>query len=188
MKRRLLLAGTAILGAGGMAGCASPTLADYEGQQPQLDLRRYFSGTVDAHGIFTDRSGKVVKRFSVVMNCSWSGAAGHEVGVLDEDFSYSDGTTQKRIWTLRRQPGKDGQGRYVGTAADVMGEATGEERGNAFYWGYYLELPLDGRLVVMRFDDWMYLMNERVMLNRATMSKWGVTLGEVTLAFMKRGT
>jgi hypothetical protein len=32
----------------------------------------------------------------------------------------------------------------------------------------------------------MYLMNDRVMLNRATMSKWGVTLGEVTLSFLKR--
>lgn len=186
MKRRLLLAGTAALGAGSLGGCASPTLADYEGEQPRLDLRRYFDGVVDAHGIFTDRSGKVVKRFTVVMNCSWSGASGHETGVLDEDFTYSDGSTQKRVWTLQRQPGKDGQGRYVGTAGDVMGEASGEERGYAFYWGYYLELPVDGRQVVMRFDDWMYLMNERVMLNRATMSKWGVTLGEVTLSFLKR--
>jgi hypothetical protein len=185
MKRRLLLAGTAALGAGALAGCAAPTLADYEGERPLLDLRRYFSGVVDAHGVFTDRSGKVVKRFSVVMNCHWSGEAGREVGVLDEDFLYSDGTKQKRIWTLRRQPGQGSQGRYLGTAADVVGEASGEERGNAFYWGYYLNLEVDGRTVVVRFDDWMYLMDERVMLNRATMSKWGVTLGEVTLAFTK---
>ena len=186
MKRRLLLAGTAMLGAGSVAGCASPTLADYEGETPLLDLRRYFSGTVDAHGIFTDRSGKVLKRFDAVMDCRWSGEAGQEVGALDEDFTYSDGTTHKRVWTLKRQPGKDGQGRYIGTAADVMGEANGEERGNAFYWGYYLNLEVDGRKVTVRLDDWMYLMDERVMLNRATMSKWGVALGEVTLAFSKR--
>lgn len=186
MKRRLLLAGAATLGAGTLAGCAAPTLADYEGERPLLDLRRYFDGVVDAHGIFTDRAGKVVKRFTVVMHCRWSGESGREVGVLDEDFVYSDGSTQKRVWTLRRQPGKDGQGRYVGTAADVVGEARGEERGNAFYWGYELELPVDGRNIVVRFDDWMFLMNDQVMLNRATMSKWGVTLGEVTLSFTKR--
>lgn len=185
MKRRLLLAGAAMLGAGTLAGCASPTLADYANEKPRLDLRRFFSGRVDAHGIFTDRSGKVVKRFTVVMNCSWSGAPGQEVGVLDEDFTYSDGSRQKRVWTLRRQPGQDGQGRYAGTAADVVGEANGEERGNAFYWGYYLNLEVDGRTVVVRFDDWMYLMDEHVMLNRAAMSKWGVNLGEVTLAFTK---
>lgn len=186
MKRRLLLTGTAALGVATLAGCASPTVADYAGEKPLLDLRQYFNGTVDAWGVFTDRSGKVVKRFTVVMNCRWSGEAGREVGVLDEDFVYSDGSTQKRVWTLRREPGVNGQGRYTGTAGDVVGEARGEERGNAFYWGYYLDLPVDGRNIEVRFDDWMYLMNDRVMLNRATMSKWGVTLGEVTLAFTKR--
>ena len=186
MKRRLLLAASAALGATTLAGCATPTPADYAGEQPQLDLRRYFDGVVHAYGVFTDRSGKVVKRFTVVMNCRWSGEAGREVGVLDEDFLYSDGSTQKRIWTLRREPGEGGQGRYRGTAGDVVGEARGEERGNAFYWSYDLNLEVDGRTVVVHFEDWMFLMDERVMLNRATMSKWGVTLGEVTLSFVKR--
>jgi len=186
MNRRLLLAGTAALGATTLAGCASPTVADYAGEKPEFDLRRYFNGTVDAYGVFTDRSGKVVKRFTVLMHCRWSGESGREVGVLDEDFLYSDGTTQKRVWTLRRQPGTGAQGRYLGTAGDVVGEARGEERGNAFYWAYDLDLPVDGRNIVVRFDDWMYQMNERVVLNRATMSKWGVTLGEVTLSFSRR--
>jgi len=35
-------------------------------------------------------------------------------------------------------------------------------------------------------DDWMYLIDDRVMLNRATMSKFGVRLGEITLSFTKR--
>jgi NOL1/NOP2/fmu family ribosome biogenesis protein len=39
----------------------------------------------------------------------------------------------------------------------------------------------------VQFDDWMYLMDERVMLNKARMSKWGIYLGEVTLSFTKRG-
>ena len=38
----------------------------------------------------------------------------------------------------------------------------------------------------MQFDDWMYLMNDKVMLNKAEMSKFGVKLGEVTLSFVKR--
>ena len=45
---------------------------------------------------------------------------------------------------------------------------------------------MDGRTIEVQFDYWMYLMNERVMLNKATMSKFGVRLGEVTLSFMKR--
>jgi hypothetical protein len=187
MKRRLFIAGTSALGGTLLSGCASQQIGDYSGQIPALDLRSYFNGTVDAYGVFTDRSGKVVKRFTVLMRCSWQGEPGQEEGVLDEDFLYSDGTKQKRVWRLRRQSGIGGQGRYSGRADDVVGEAAGEERGNAFYWTYSLNLPVDGRLIEVRFDDWMYLMNERVMLNKATMSKWGVRLGEVTLSFSRRG-
>ena len=35
-------------------------------------------------------------------------------------------------------------------------------------------------------EDWMYLMNDRVMLNRAAMSKYGFHVGDVTLSFDKR--
>lgn len=179
MKRRLLLTAGAAAATFTLAGCAGgPQISDFAGQKPALDLRQYFNGTLDAYGVFTDRSGKVVKRFTVVMRCSWMG----EEGVLDEDFTYSDGTTQKRIWRLKHL----GNGRYSGTADDVVGTALGETQGNAFRWGYTLALPVDGKVWNVEFDDWMYLMDERVMLNKATMSKFGIRLGEVTLSFSKR--
>jgi hypothetical protein len=177
MQRRLVLLG-GIAAAASLAGCAGPQIGDYANELPRLDLRRYFNGTLDAYGVFTDRSGKVVKRFTVVMRCTWNG----EDGVLDEDFVYSDGTTGKRIWRLRHL----GNGRYSGRADDVIGEATGETQGNAFRWGYTLALPVDGKVYEVQFDDWMYLMDDRVMLNKAVMSKFGLRLGEVTLSFVKR--
>ncbi|MEY3510035.1 MAG: hypothetical protein RJA56_4 [Pseudomonadota bacterium] len=177
MKRRLLLTGAVATGAV-LAGCASPQVQDYAAEKPVLNLREYFNGTLDAHGVFTDRSGRVVKRFTVLMVCTWTG----NQGVLDESFVYSDGSTEKRIWRLTDLGG----GRYSGRADDVVGEAQGQTQGNAFRWGYTLALPVDGRVWHVDFDDWMYLMDQRVMLNKATMSKWGVRLGEVTLSFYKR--
>jgi len=161
-----------------LASCAGPQVQSYALEKPQLDLRTYFTGTIDAWGMFTDRSGQVVKRFTVVMDCSWQG----DEGVLDEAFVYSDGTQQRRIWKLKAGP----NGTYTGRAEDVVGEASGQVSGNAFRWGYTLALPVDGRVWNVEFDDWMYLMDERVMLNKATMSKWGVKLGEVTLSFTRR--
>jgi hypothetical protein len=38
----------------------------------------------------------------------------------------------------------------------------------------------------VQFDDWMFLVDERVMLNTAVMSKWGIRLGQVTLSFTRR--
>jgi len=178
MKRRLLLSSGAALAATALTGCAGPQIKDYASDKPVLDLRQYFNGTLDAYGVFTDRSGKVMRRFTVLMRCTWNG----DDGVLDEDFVYSDGTTQKRIWRLKHL----GDGRYEGRADDVVGVAQGQTAGNAFRWGYTLALPVDGRVWNVQFDDWMYLIDERVMLNRATMRKFGVTLGEVTLSFTRR--
>ena len=58
--------------------------------------------------------------------------------------------------------------------------------GNALNWTYTLALPVDGTVYNVQFDDWMYQMDEHVMLNKAKMSKFGFYLGEVTLAFYKR--
>jgi Protein of unknown function (DUF3833) len=163
----------------GLAGCASaPTPADYAAEKPLLDLKQYFNGELVAHGMFTDRAGKVVRRFIVQMTCSWTG----NQGTLDERFSYSDGKTERRVWRLT----DEGNGRYTGRADDVVGVAIGQAAGNALNWRYTLALPVDGKVYEVQFDDWMYLVDERVMLNKAAMSKFGFGLGEVTLSFSKK--
>ena len=161
-----------------LTGCASVEVSDYAAEKPELDLSRYFNGTLDADGMFQDRSGKVVKRFHVVIEASWRGP----VGTLDERFTYSDGSTQRRVWTVTKLDAN----RYSGRADDVVGEASGEARGNALRWKYVMALPVDGKVYNVDFDDWMFLMDDRVMLNRSVMSKFGFHLGEVTLSFRKR--
>jgi len=177
MKRRMERRWLVLAAAVALAGCASPRPADYAAERPVLDLKTYFNGPITAHGIFTDRSGKVVRRFTVAMTGSWSG---HQ-GVLDERFSYSDGSTERRVWRLTDLGG----GRYEGRADDVVGVAIGKAAGNALNWRYTLALPVDGRVWEVQFDDWMFLVDERVLLNKAVMSKFGVRLGEVTLSFAK---
>jgi hypothetical protein len=163
---------------GMLPACSTVDVAQYAHEKPALDMQQYFNGTIDAWGMFQDRSGKVVKRFTVVIQCNWK----DDVGTLDEDFSYSDGTRQKRVWTLK----KGANGQYVGTAADVVGSAVGNIAGNALHWNYVLALPVGDKVYNVSFNDWMFLMDDRVMLNRAVMSKFGFRLGEVTLSFRKR--
>ena len=162
----------------GISACSDMRVTQYQQEQPKLDLPRYFNGTIDAYGMFQKRSGEVVKRFHVIIQAEWKG----DVGTLDEHFTYSDGTTQRRVWTIT----KSAENRYVGTASDVIGQALGESSGNALRWQYVLALPVDDKIYHVNFDDWMYLMDDRIMLNRSKMSKWGFDLGEVTLTFVKR--
>jgi hypothetical protein len=49
-----------------------------------------------------------------------------------------------------------------------------------------LALPVEGTVLNVQMDDWMYLMNDRVMLNKARMTKLGIHLGDVTLSFTRR--
>ena len=174
MMRYLFLLAPFVL----LTGCASPGPEIYRDEKPVLDLRTYFDGTVDAWGFFRDRSGKVVKRFTVEITCRWNG----EVGTLDESFRYSDGTTSRRVWTITRLDAHT----YTGTADDVVGEARGIAYGNALRWRYVLKLPVDGKTYQVNFDDWMFLMDEQVMLNTSVMSKFGFRVGEVVLSFRKR--
>jgi hypothetical protein len=161
-----------------LCGCAAPTTQDYAAQQPRLDLKAYFNGRIDAWGVIQDRAGKVTRRVTVEMLCTWNG----DVGTFDERFTYSDGGKETRVWTVR----KSGD-RYVGTAADVIGEAQGEAAGNALHWRYVLAVKRDnGDTVNLDMDDWMWLVDERTLVNRTAFSKFGIGFGEVTFFFRKR--
>jgi hypothetical protein len=170
--RLFLLTGILLL-----ASCAHVDPTVYRQEKPALDLKNYFNGTLTGHGMFQDRSGQVQRRFVVTIKASWNG----DVGTLDEDFVWSDGKKEKRIWTLR----KKSPNQYVGTASDVVGEALGIVEGNALNWQYTLRLPYKNDSIEVQFDDWMFLIDDRVMLNRAVMSKFGFRLGEVFISFSK---
>lgn len=150
---------------------------DFSGRTPQLVVDRYFAGHTRAWGLFEDRFGRVRRQFAVDMN----GRRDGDEFVLDERFAYDDGEVQSRVWRIRAT----GPDRYEGRAGDVVGVAIGEAKGNALHWRYTLNLPIDGRIWAVNFDDWMFLQTDGVLLNRAHMSKWGIELGSVTLLFQK---
>lgn len=177
-RLRRLIAPAALATLALVAGCSSVTPAKYAQQGPKFSFREYFDGTVDAWGMFQSRDGEVIKRFKVTLKGTWEG----ENGTLDENFVYADGTTEHRVWKIR-QNGKD---RYIATAGDIVGEANGEEAGPAIRYNYTMAIPVSGTTYHFQFDDWMYQIDEDVVLNRATMSKFGLRVGEVTLSFRKR--
>lgn len=177
LLRRMIAATAALFGALVITGCAGPQLSDYADSRPVFDLRQYFNGTVMAHGLVSDRNGKVLRSFVVTLRCNWVGDA----GTLDEEFAYSDGEHQRRIWRVQ----KLADGSYTGAADDVVGQALGTTSGSAFNWHYTLRVPVSGSVYELQFDDWMHRVDERTVLNKAVMSKFGVRVGDVTLSFTK---
>lgn len=170
---RLLL----VIGFGMLAAC-SVNISDYRETRPVLDLRDYLQDELTAWGIFQSRYGKVKRHFKVNIKADWNG----DVCTLREQFQYDDGEEQQRTWTITRHDAHH----YTGTAGDVIGEARGIAYGNALNWHYRLKVPIENSVYTLRFNDWMYLIDDKVLINRAKVTKFGIKVAEVTLFFQKQ--
>lgn len=167
----------------GVAACTGkPGGNDALMSERKLDLETFFTGTSYARGQFQDVFGTVRRRFDVTINGAWDG----ETLTLVEDFLYEDGATEQRVWTLV----KTSEDSWRGAAPGVEGVATGIERGDTFNWRYTIDLPVpsaDGTVetVKVTFDDWMWLLSEDRLLNRAYVKRFGVDIGDVIIIFEK---
>ncbi|MEP0356329.1 MAG: DUF3833 domain-containing protein [Paraglaciecola sp.] len=157
--------------------CSSANIDNYENTTPKLKLNEFFDGELVAHGMVLDINGDLTRRFVADITGTWQG----KQGTLDEQFIYDDGETDTRVWKLTELE----DGSYQGTANDVIGLATGKSVGAAFYWRYDLEIIVDGESLVVTLDDWMYLINDDVLLNKSRIIKYGIEVGEVILSIRK---
>jgi hypothetical protein len=143
----------------------------------RLLLEEYFLGSTSAWGIFHDRFGNVRRQFKVAIDGTWDG---REL-ILTEDFAYDDGSTDHRVWRIRKLD----YATYQATANDVIGTVTGKIQGNQFRWAYDFRLAMGQRSVVMRFDDRMYLQDPHTLINRTRVTKFGIEVGQISMFFRK---
>lgn len=155
----------------------STAIKTYEGQKPTLVLESYFNGKMKAHGLVMDRSDEVTRRFTVSLNTTWKA----NVGTLQEDFEWSDGEKTQRIWTIT----KVADGKYQGTAPDIDGIAIGESAGNAFHWTYKMNLKTADSSYDVKFQDWIFLVDENILINEAKIYWHGIYGGKVLISFKK---
>jgi len=161
-----------------LAACGGrPDLADYAGQGPELELERFLDGRLTAHGVFQDRFGDLRRAFVVDVVGDWDG----ETLTLTEDFTYEDGSTERRVWRLTQT----GPESWTGSAEGVVGVAAGEESGNAFNWRYTIDLKTPDGTLRATFDDWIWRIDDRVMVNRAYVTKWGIEIGTLSIFFRR---
>ena len=157
--------------------CSGMKPVDFKDQKPRLIIEDYLSGNVKAWGILQNRSGKVTRQFSANLNGKWDG----NILILDEKFNWSDGEVQTRQWKID----KIDEHNYEGIAADVAGKAKGFSYGPAFKFEYVLLVPVKGKEMKITFDDWIFKQDEQVAINRATMTKFGIKVAELTVLFQK---
>ena len=144
---------------------------------PLFELTTFLEGRTTAWGIFEDRFGKARRRFTVELMGRWLDTSFY----LDESFEYDDGTHEERVWRVT----PTGRGRFSATCSDCIGTAYGSCDADTIRMSYRFRLRLDTRAITVDFDDRIYRVGNDVAVNRATMRKWGVKLGEVSLFFRR---
>ena len=161
-------------------GCTGPMRGEvYLEREPHLKLENFFNGDLRAWGIIQDRQGTVLTRFTADIDASWDG----DNGLLNELFTYQDsGKQQKRVWKINKLNDSE----YRGKANDVIGVASGKQFGNAVYWTYEMNVPFKGSEYRVKFEDWLWSMDDEVVFNRSYIKKFGIKVAEVTIFMQKQ--
>ena len=160
------------------SGCSNNTLDYYGDKTRKLDLRTFFDGDVEGSGSLFDFQGRQTRSFKVTLKGTWDG----DVGILEEWFVFDDGEKTQRKWKIVFSD----KFKFTGSAEDVIGEATGRVNGNAFNLNYVLNIPYKGSTMNLSMDDWMYLVDEDTIINRTSMNKFGLEVGEIVLIMKKK--
>ena len=128
MNRRHLLtsaAGTAVVVlSAGLAGCGSQQITSYANEKPVLDLRSYFNGTLDAHGVFTDRAGVLTNDFFVHltdMAYEWKPTGRNTYDICDRK-------TGQAKWTASRVDLVFGSNAILRAYAEVYAQDDNQEK------------------------------------------------------------
>jgi hypothetical protein len=145
------------------------------GSRSAFDLLAFFDGPVSAWGVFEDRSGRLRRRFTVDLD----GQPAGESITVEETLRFDDGETERRVWLFKRHDGL----RFSATGTGIVGRVEGMAAEGGARMRYRLEMRIKGRAVTVDLDDRYYSVDGQRLINRATVSKFGVRLGEVTIVF-----
>lgn len=146
--------------------------------QADLRLEEFFDGDLVAEGEFRDPFGRVRRTFHAVV----TGTRDGNTLRLRERFFYNDGETDTREWMIEAL----GDGRYRGTASDVIGRAEGRVENGTLRWSYPIDLPIGGRAWRLHFDDEFTLVRPGALRNTANVSKFGLPIGRVVQTFARK--
>jgi hypothetical protein len=154
-------------------------IKNFSDTKPVLDIRKFFNGVVNGCGIVYDFFGRPTLRFTMTLEGQWEG----NKGTLVDTFNFTNGLKKERTWQVEVMDDH----RYKATAPDVIGEATGEQYGNTAHQRYHLILPRkEGKSVDFHADDWLYLIDERTIINRVKFKKFGITMSELHITFQRK--
>lgn len=157
--------------------CAVKDAKVYQNNSPKLDIRKYFNGKLEVYGAVKDWRGKINRRFYATIQGKWN----ENNGILEEEFLFDDGEKQTRTWKIKVSDDNN----FSATAQDVVGVANGVQYGNTIRMDYILDTKVGEKNYNLTIEDWLYLIDEKHLINESKIKKFGFTVGYLTIGFNK---
>ena len=155
---------------------AAPALGRAAGE---VTLDEAFRGTALGHGRFKSSLIGLDRGFTITTRGRQSGG----VLILDQQFRFDDGETDRRIWRFRRV----GPNAWAGTRKDVIGEAKVSVDEDTITMTYNVLVPRkDGSKLTLHFEDRISRIDGRTLLNKAVIYTLGIPVGSVEAKLVRR--
>lgn len=177
MKKIILLSFLLLTSLLALLSCGSMRPEQFSSVEPRFIPEQYFLGQTKGTGQFWDRFADMKLNFTVDLDGSWDG----KILKLKEILKYDSGEVFNREYEIT----KVSENLYEVRSADLVGVGKIESYGNTLKWSYYLNQKIGENLVTLYFDDWMFLREGGIVLNRAFGQKWGFAVGEVFMSVQK---
>jgi len=164
-----------------LIACSSENIQRFSSGQPSMAPNIWMVGDVEGYGVIRDRFGTVKSQFHIREVGNWDPATRTVTLVEHTVYLQSSSKPSDRIWHfVESSPGS-----WTGTAADVIGTATGEQQGNAWHLIFRQTIPVGGHQVEVTVNDWRLREGDTVAIDHSTLTKLGVELASAEIAFVK---
>lgn len=146
--------------------------------QEQFVLEDFFAGHTIAHAEFAAING-LRRSFQIDITSVWES----DTLSLHEKFAFEDGETDQKIWQFE----KVADGKYVANREDLLRPVEATIHNGTLRYSYKLFLNPTQKKNVVRFRDRITIVDERTLINKALVFKYGIPVGKVSGIFLKQG-
>lgn len=153
------------------------TELDYLDKSTKIDIKKFFTGDVEAFAIIQDENAKIIGTYSSKINGKWD----ENKGVIQHNFIDDSGNKENRTWLITLQP--DGTFEVVGH--DFTKTADGKQLGNAAQMIYSLIVRTKEGKEEVKFEDKMYLVDEKSMILISNFTKPNGDTGKKIVSLRK---
>ena len=144
---------------------------------PKLKFEVYFSGKVTAYGqMILYYPKKRIKNIKAKFN----GKFHKDKLILNEEFIESN-TKTDRVWTFKKISDLD----FIGHENNVLSPFNVRVENNMLNMNYRFKTNYKNYNFSVNIKDNMYLINNKLLLNKSKVSKFGITIAETILLYTK---